>query len=299
MLAVMSGSSSWILVVLSVTLWGVMIFSSFSSALYIVDWVVFDSLIPEILPLGLLFAYIGCCLDIPNVANLSAASLPMLLACPLVHLRVVFPFRARRRSMASENHSLLLIPVHPWSSQFVRLVVSPLMAYIESETICTFASGTVWSMAWIIAYISPIWFVWFVPGTRRARFRGSFSLKYIPLPAFALIDLLLVHPPSVYIVVISVESVGSRWPGVIVVVSSAVSIRKMSLMVFDSVVFWNIYFVLFRLVLCLGFLFFEPVIVILVVVCMGLWFPFFFKLVYEFVCEVDASVRVFASEVVL
>ncbi len=93
---------------------------------------------------------------IPCVASLSASSFPSLLLWPLVHFMTVLPFRCLILSIASQNHSLLLISVHPRSSQFGKFFVRPSIAYLESVVIRRLVSDGVSSTAFIIAYSSPV-----------------------------------------------------------------------------------------------------------------------------------------------
>lgn len=125
--------------------------SSSISALYISAWVMWDSFAPVMRPGWLGLAPIGSGSVRPVVASLSAASLPWLLAWPLVHFITVFPFLALRRSIASKNHCLLLTPIHPQFSQCSRFSVRPFIVYCESVIIWILSFGSVSSVALMTA----------------------------------------------------------------------------------------------------------------------------------------------------
>jgi hypothetical protein len=87
---------------------------------------------------------------------------------------------------------------HPWSSHSLRCLVSPLIAYMESDLIDRARSRGVDLIACRIAYSSPDWLDWEGPGTLRLAFLGLFSPNQTPLPACARESPLLKHEPSVY-----------------------------------------------------------------------------------------------------
>ena len=141
--------------------------------------------------------------------------------------------RLRWYAVAS-SQGLLLISVHPLSSQVFRCFVSPSIVYRESDMIVSGAVGSAVWRATTMAAISPVWLVWGEPGTLIARFRGWFSPNHTPLPLFASSLPLLVQEPSVYTVIGSMcwpcSSLGfwSRKAGSAGVVVELVSTRKHS-----------------------------------------------------------------------
>lgn len=57
----------------------------------------------------------------------------------------------------------------------LKWLVSPSMAYLESDRIVSGRNGGVMEMAWMIAAISPTWFDWWGPGIWKASLHGSLA----------------------------------------------------------------------------------------------------------------------------
>lgn len=135
--------------------------------------------------------------------------------------------------MAS-SQGLLLISVHPLSSQVLRCFVSPSFAYRESDTIVRGAVGSAVCSATMLVAISPVWLVWRVSGTFIARFSGWLSPNHTPLPLSASSLPFLIQELSVYVIIGSIcwpcSSLGfwSRRAGSVGVSVKSVSTRKHS-----------------------------------------------------------------------
>ncbi len=137
----------------------------------------------------------------PSFTSLSLSSFPSIPLCPFTHLKDVLADLFFSRYAAFLNSAVLSIPIHPWSSHFLRFWVSPFMTYIESDAISRGMKCGVFCRAAITAASSPIWFDWSVPGILSAVFRGSFRPNHTPPPLLAFSFPLSVQDPSVCIMV--------------------------------------------------------------------------------------------------
>ena len=170
----------------------------------------------------------------PSIARWSACSFPLVPWWPFTHLKLVGAARRLIWYAAASSQVLLLIFVHPLSSQVFRCFVSPSIAYRESDIIVRGVVGSAIWRATVMAAISPVWLVWWVPGTLIARFSGWSSPNHTPLPLFASSLPFFTQEPSVYTIIGSMcwprSGLGfwSRRAGSVGVVVESVSTRKHS-----------------------------------------------------------------------
>ena len=140
----------------------------------------------------------GSGLVAPSFASLSLNSFPSTPSWSFTHLKVVMAMRRRRRCAAFWKNGAFFTPIHPWSSQDCRWVVSPSMAYLESDIISIGWDIGTDATAIMMATISPTWFDCAGPGTLNDLLRGLPCPAQTPLPQVALLFPLFRQAPSVY-----------------------------------------------------------------------------------------------------
>jgi len=147
--------------------------------LYVVACVIVDSLAPwRSNSFGMLRSRLSWTgLFTASLASRSASSLPALPAWPLVHWKDVGAMRCFRTLAVVLKSAAFLMPIHPLSSQVLRCLVRPSMAYRESEMILRGNNFGIAVAALRIATISPTWLDWLSPEGRKAKFLWSLGPK--------------------------------------------------------------------------------------------------------------------------